>query len=479
MTITICAPTSDVVTHSGVVGLPLRFGSTWVVHRLAAPALDLSALLAACFLVGLRGETVAWFATAAFALLLADRPRQGRLKPSVADEVAPLVGRLAVAALVISPFAGGDIEGGRLVAAPALAVALIASARAGRYAVGRALRRRGSAMQPVIILGAGPVGAAVASTLRQRREYGLDPIGFVDRVSDDNLPLPLLGEVRDLPAVMIRHGVRRAILAFGATRESEMISALRDCEELPFDFYVVPRFFDLGTAADASAIDDVWGFPLVRLKQAAHRCASSPAKRLFDLVVASTLLVLAAPLFAAIALAVRLSSPGPILFRQKRIGQFGQPFEVLKFRTMRVNDDSDTAWSVDRDHRVTKVGRLLRPTHLDELPQLVNVLRGEMSIVGPRPERPAFADQFSTHLAHYSDRHRVRVGITGWAQVHGLWGDTSIEERARFDNRYIEHWSVWKDLVILLRTIPSLSGRRCHCGDPPEAASVVRPTTAA
>lgn len=469
MTMSVCAPPTDAVTQRGVVGFPLRLGSARVVPRLAAPALDLSALLGASFLVGLRGETLAWFVTAAFALLLQDRRRQARLKPSVADEVAPLVGRLAVAALVISPFAGGDIEGGQLVAAPAAAVGVIAVSRAGRYALERAVRRGGSATQPVIIVGAGPVGAAVARTLRQRSEYGLDPIGFVDRVSDEDLPLPLLGDAADLPEIMIRHGVRRAILAFGATRESEMIAALRDCEELPFDFYVVPRFFDLGIACDSSATDDLWGFPLVRLKHAAHRCASSPAKRLFDVVVATTLLVLAAPVFVAVAVAVRLSSPGPILFRQKRIGQFGEPFEVLKFRSMRVNDDSDTAWSVDGDDRVTRVGRLLRPTHLDELPQLVNVLRGEMSIVGPRPERPTFAEQFSMHLTQYSDRHRVPVGITGWAQVHGLWGDTSIEERARFDNRYIEHWSVWKDLVILFRTIPSLSGRRSHRAGAPES----------
>jgi lipopolysaccharide/colanic/teichoic acid biosynthesis glycosyltransferase len=142
------------------------------------------------------------------------------------------------------------------------------------------------------------------------------------------------------------------------------------------------------------------------------------------------------------------------------VGIGGRPFEILKFRTMKVNDDSATQWSVDEDDRVTAAGRFLRPSHLDELPQLLNVLRGEMSLVGPRPERPHFVEQFGAEIDGYHYRHRVPVGITGWAQVNGYWGDTSIERRVRLDNRYIENWSLWRDLVIGLRTIPTLLGRR-------------------
>ncbi len=164
------------------------------------------------------------------------------------------------------------------------------------------------------------------------------------------------------------------------------------------------------------------------------------------------LLVVTAPLLGGGAVAVRLSSPGPILFRQRRVGRNGRVFELLKLRTMHVNDDADRLWSVAGDPRVTRAGRILRKTGLDELPQLVNVLRGEMSLVGPRPERPLYANRFSAEVPRYGDRHRVPPGITGWAQVHGLRGDTSIGERIRFDNHYIEHWSLWRDLVILLRT---------------------------
>jgi lipopolysaccharide/colanic/teichoic acid biosynthesis glycosyltransferase len=153
---------------------------------------------------------------------------------------------------------------------------------------------------------------------------------------------------------------------------------------------------------------------------------------------------------------VRLSSPGPILFKQRRIGQRGEVFELLKFRTLSVNQDSDTTWSVSEDERRTAVGRLMRMLSIDELPQLVNVLRGEMSLVGPRPERPYFADQFRVAVPGYDDRHRVPAGMTGWAQVHGLRGDTSIKDRAVFDNHYVENWSLWRDLVILARTVETV-----------------------
>jgi lipopolysaccharide/colanic/teichoic acid biosynthesis glycosyltransferase len=172
-------------------------------------------------------------------------------------------------------------------------------------------------------------------------------------------------------------------------------------------------------------------------------------------VIASVVLVLLAPVFAAAAVAVKVSSPGPVLFRQERVGRRGRVFDILKFRTMVCDGDAETAWFVSGDERVTRVGRVLRKLSLDELPQLINVLRGEMSLVGPRPERPHYVDRFSASIPSYEARHRVAVGITGWAQIHGR--DRSMDaipERARFDNDYIENWSVWQDLLILVRTVP-------------------------
>ena len=244
------------------------------------------------------------------------------------------------------------------------------------------------------------------------------------------------------------------IVAFGAAREPEMVKIIRDCDRLPVELYVVPRFFELGVGpAEGPWVDDLWGIPLMRLRRAALRSMAWRTKRAFDVVVASIMLAVASPVMGLCAVAVRLSGPGEVLFRQKRIGQRGEVFELLKFRTMAENEDSDTTWNVGEDVRRTWIGAIMRRLSLDEVPQLLNVLRGEMSLVGPRPERPYFADQFRVAVPGYDDRHRVPAGLTGWAQVHGLRGDTSIPERARFDNRYVEHWSLWRDVVIMFRTV--------------------------
>jgi exopolysaccharide biosynthesis polyprenyl glycosylphosphotransferase len=313
-------------------------------------------------------------------------------------------------------------------------------------------------VDPTLIVGSGKLGVQVATTLQDHPEYGLLPIGFLDSFDDEGLPMPILGDVRELEPVIREFGVHRVIVAFGAAREPEMVRIIRACDRLPVEVHVVPRFFELGVAPEGPWVDDLWGIPLMRLRRSALRTAAWRTKRVFDVVVASLMMALAAPVFALCALAVLFSGPGPIFFRQKRIGQRGEIFELLKFRTMPDNGESDTQWTVADDGRLTRVGRILRRTSLDELPQLINVLRGEMSLVGPRPERPYFVDQFRVAVPEYDDRHRVPAGMTGWAQVHGLRGDTSIPQRARFDNHYVEHWSLWRDLVIVVRTIGAVFG---------------------
>ena len=230
------------------------------------------------------------------------------------------------------------------------------------------------------------------------------------------------------------------------------MAVLRACDRLRIEIYIVPRFFELGVTAGGNRYDDVWGTPMVRLRRSGMRAAARLSKRLFDIVVASGVLLLASPVFLAAALAVHLSTPGPVFLRQRRLGQDGREFELLKFRSMVVNEQSDTAWLAAEDY-MTPVGRILRRTSIDELPQLLNVLRGEMSLVGLRPERPFFATRFMAEVRRYNDRHRLPAGITGWAQVHGLKGDTPIPDRVRFDNYYIEHWSLWRDVVIIAQTI--------------------------
>jgi exopolysaccharide biosynthesis polyprenyl glycosylphosphotransferase len=324
-----------------------------------------------------------------------------------------------------------------------------------RAAISIALRRsrlRGHHVEPVIIVGAGLVGQRVVRHLGEHLEYGLVPVGYVD-----DSPLSpgqrLLGSVDHLAEVARTHGVRKVIIAFGSAREVDLVGPLRTCEELKIEVWAIPRFFEVGLGNHK---DEVWGLPLVRLRSPALRTAQWRLKRVFDTVLSAAALLVLAPVFGLIALAVKLTSPGPVFFRQQRIGQRGRPFGVLKFRTMLTNDDDATTWNVTGDDRITSVGRVLRPLSLDELPQLVNVLRGDMSLVGPRPERPHFVREFSREIPGYGDRHRVPVGLTGLAQVNGLRGDTSIEERSIFDNHYIENWSIWRDIVILFRTVLSV-----------------------
>jgi exopolysaccharide biosynthesis polyprenyl glycosylphosphotransferase len=282
---------------------------------------------------------------------------------------------------------------------------------------------------------------------------------LLDSYQDTGLSTPILGDASALVSTIEHNHVTKVVVAFGAMPAAGMVQTLRDCGRLPVDLYVVPRFFELGVAP-APFADDVWGIPLIRLRRPALRPSGRVPKRAFDIVVSTLALVLAAPVLLAAAVAVRCSSPGPVLFRQKRLGVNGELFEVLKLRTLTLNGDSDTTWSVAADNRRTRVGSILRRTSIDELPQLINVLRGEMSLVGPRPERAYFAKQFGLEVQRYDDRHRVLGGITGWAQIHGLRGDTPIDDRARFDNQYIEYWSLWRDIVIMMRTVGVLARLR-------------------
>jgi exopolysaccharide biosynthesis polyprenyl glycosylphosphotransferase len=388
-----------------------------------------------------------------FLVLMCTGSHRARINPQVGDDLPSLLGRLTVPVVVIAPFVPSDLYLAHFIRMAPVVIAFVLFGRAISYKLVREARAVGLVHEPTLVVGAGTLGVKAATTLQDHPEYGLFPIGFLDSFDDSELPLPILGDVHQLESVVMAFGVRRVIVAFGAVREPEMVPVIRECDRLPVEVHVMPRFFELGVAKEGPFTDDLWGIPLVRLRRSALRTVAWRTKRAFDLVFGSLLLIAATPLFLAGALAVRLSSTGPIFFRQHRIGQRGEIFELLKFRTLQVNHDDDTTWTVAGDERRTKVGRLMRTLSLDELPQLINVLRGEMSLVGPRPERPYFADQFRVAVPAYNDRHRVPAGITGWAQVHGLRGDSSIKDRAVFDNHYVENWSLWRDLVILVRTI--------------------------
>jgi exopolysaccharide biosynthesis polyprenyl glycosylphosphotransferase len=303
------------------------------------------------------------------------------------------------------------------------------------------------------------VGSELAEVLTQHPSYGLQPVGFLDGdplIGGGRQKLPILGAVSQLYDVLVTQDIRTVVIAFTNQREAAMVDVIRTCDRLKCEIFLVPRLFEVHHVSDD--METVWGMPLVRLRRATHRSPGWHIKRLFDIAVAGWALLVLAPLLLVIAGLVRLEGGPGILFRQVRVGVDGRRFDVLKFRSLRPADEteSQTKWNVANDHRMGPVGKFLRKTSLDELPQLFNILKGEMSVVGPRPERPHFVDQFRQAYPHYVARHRVPSGLTGWAQVHNLRGDTSIAERARFDNYYIENWSLWLDAKIMLRTVASV-----------------------
>ncbi len=418
---------------------------------------DVAALLAAPALVQTHPFVALSYAATSLLVLACSGEYGRRLASPTLEGLPQLLGRLAVPLFLLALVSQVvPLGSGALLQAP-LSAALIVAGRS--FAAGwiRRQRRQGHLLRDTVVIGAGVVGADLARLLQEYPEHGLRPVGIVDDLpclppqSDDTLPL--LGVVDDLRRVLAERGISHVIVAFGLTTDQRLVDVLRSAILEDVEIMVIPRLFEMGFIPADASINTALGIPLLHLRGRATAHRAFRAKRLLDVAVAGSSLFVLAPFLGAIALVVRLTSPGPVLFRQRRVGQHGHNFEMLKFRTMRVNDDSDVTWSVSEDDRRTLVGRLLRPLSLDELPQLWNVLIGEMSLVGPRPERPHFVDQFSPTVRGYQDRHRLPVGLTGLAQVHGLRGDTSIERRARLDNYYIEHWSPWGDIAIILSTV--------------------------
>jgi exopolysaccharide biosynthesis polyprenyl glycosylphosphotransferase len=385
-----------------------------------------------------------------------------RLRPalSVLDDTPSIVGRSLAAgsaAMVVGAIEDG-VAGFTRLETSAIFSALALGGRALAYAGIRAARRRHHMEQRTLLLGGGALAGMLASNLLAHPEYGLRPEGMLD---DDPLlvegerPVPVLGGYDGLNDVVLLHSIDVVIVTFGAITEPSIVSMLRACDRLSCEIYFVPRLYELHAVASDTEV--LWGIPLMRLRRAPFRSGAWTAKRISDVVLASLLLVLLAPVLAVCAIGARLET-GSVLFRQTRIGLDGQQFTLLKFCSLRpaAESESRTRWNIAEDERMRPFGRILRRTSLDELPQLWNVLRGDMALVGPRPERPYFVDEFTRQFPWYRDRHRVPVGLTGWAQIHGLRGNTSIADRARFDNFYIENWSMWGDIKIMMRTFGQL-----------------------
>lgn len=340
-----------------------------------------------------------------------------------------------------------------------LAAALYLS-RAAVYAVIRGLRRRGWLTSTVLIIGSGPDAFDLATALTRHRVYGQRPVAYLDNgsVPPEPMPIPCAGTVdeADVGAVVADCAVDIVLVSGSGPSTAAGVATIRSMDRVDVEVLLIPRMWQVTPTRKAS--DIIGDVPLVRLPRKTWRSVGWTTKRLADRVGAAIAVIVLSPLLAALWLAVRIDGGPGVIFSQDRIGVDGRVFRVHKFRSMAPADpgESDTTWSIAGDARVSGLGRLLRRTSLDELPQLVNILTGDMSFVGPRPERPAFAAEFAAHYPSYTDRSRVPCGLTGWAQIHGLRGDTSIATRARYDNYYIENWSPWLDVTILVRTIPAM-----------------------
>jgi exopolysaccharide biosynthesis polyprenyl glycosylphosphotransferase len=449
----------------------------WAQTRLLVDAIMLCLAAMAAFYAapssrwGGAGWLAAVFPALTLMILRARQDPDERLGASVLDTAAYVLGAASLSAMLM--VATGSIIGGAHPVGLALRLWLFAAvylsvARVVLMSVRTQARRNPAFATPTLILGAGVVGEHVVKRLTGDRSYGLRPVGFLD--SDpistyaSAATVPVLGGPEELAEAIRRTGARRVILAFSSEPDHVLVEKVRECEELGVEVSLVPRLFE--AINDRAVLDHLGGLPLISLRPTDPRGWEFAVKHALDRCLALIAVTAILPLIGAIALAVRLSSPGPILFRQRRVGRDGRVFDVLKFRTMR-EPDADlpndfvppvgcAPGGIEGQDRTTPLGRWLRGTSLDEVPQLINVLRGEMSLVGPRPERPRFAARFGAEVRRYDDRLRVKSGMTGWAQVNGLRGQTSIADRVEWDNYYIRNWSLGLDLKIMLLTVAEI-----------------------
>ncbi len=343
-----------------------------------------------------------------------------------------------------------------------VSTALVAQRVGLQWVISRFLLTSGARMR-VLIVGLGPVAMRLAARCRYRPELGYELVGFValedGRVGARIGGVPILGSKDDLRRLIRDNNVEEVFVTETDIPNDTFFQLFIDSEKETARVQFVPSLVEM--MRSSIHYDEVAGVPVYSMQDTPLQGANAFIKRTVDVVLSWAGLVLLSPLLAAIAIAVKYSSPGPVLYKQTRLGLDKREFKIYKFRSMRIDAERQgPGWGGQDDPRTTRVGRWLRRWNLDELPQLWNVLRGDMSLVGPRPERPYYVDRFRELFPRYMSRHAVKTGMTGWAQVHGLRGDTSIQQRLRYDLYYIENWSLWLDLKILLMTFFGSRARR-------------------
>ena len=318
------------------------------------------------------------------------------------------------------------------------------------------LRKLGYDRRRVLVVGAGEVGQAILRQIIKSPRLGYRVVGVLDEKCPAGVEVAgarVLALPEEIGEVLSQEAVDEVIVAMQAPYQ-RVLDIVSRCSDFPVEIKVYPDAFQIMTRNEVT-IGDLNGLPLVRVHNPSLSAFNRLVKRALDIVFSSLVLILGSPFLLLLALLIRLESPGPAIFIQERVGLDGRPFNCIKYRTMRVGAEARTGpvWSAPDDPRVTRLGAFLRRHSLDELPQFINVLLGEMSVVGPRAERPVFVEQFRQTVPGYMRRHKEKVGITGWAQVSGLRGDTSIEERTAYDLYYVENWSIAFDIKIMVRTV--------------------------
>lgn len=332
-------------------------------------------------------------------------------------------------------------------------IVLILSYRLAIRAVSRYLRKKGFNQRHILIVGAGQLSQIFLQKIREHPEMGLQPVGFVDDDPEKQWKtvdeIAVLGTIDDAPEIIRHYGIEQVYITLPLSAHRRIYHLLGQIQNECVDIKLIPDILQYITLR--AGFQNMDGLPVINLTETPLSGYNLILKRLTDVIISSIALIILSPLMGLIALLIRISSAGPVLYKQRRMGIDLKPFDIYKFRSMRENDHgkNGTGWTVENDPRITTLGKLLRRWNLDELPQFLNVLRGDMSLVGPRPEQPAFVEEFRERYPRYMLRHKVKSGITGWAQVNGYRGDTSIKKRLEYDMYYIENWSLNFDFKIM------------------------------
>ena len=342
-----------------------------------------------------------------------------------------------------------------MILACAMNAGLLFLNRQGIYRFKMTLQKRGVGLHRVAIVGINATTHRLIQTLEHNPQHGNQLVGVIlnDVVPSIGTTVPIIGATSDIRSIVQKYQIDELFVASPTNVHAQIVGIVHACEGLTTQITVLPDLYDV--MMGRTRVTTFEGIPVVKLRELPLQGWRSSIKRGVDIVFSLLALILLSPLMLIIAVAVKLTSPGEVIFRQERLSRAGRPFYIYKFRTMRLDAEKGVghSWATRNDPRQTWLGRILRRWSFDELPQFFNVLKGDMSLVGPRPEMSGLIDDFSRAIPHYLDRHRVKCGITGWAQVNGLRGNTSLEARIQHDLYYIENWSLGLDFRILLRTL--------------------------